>query len=980
MKRLTLLLACFILSMGLAIAQTTKVKGIVVDESNEPVAGASVMVKGNNAIGTVTKVDGQFTLDVPTSTKMLIIKYLGMGDQEVAIGPDIRVVLREEDSVLGEVVVLGYGTGRKVGTTIGAPVKVSAEAIREKPTANVMDAMQGKVAGMQVYTSSGEPTASPSVRIHGVGSLGASSTPLYIMDGVPIDAGTVLSLNPNDFESITTLKDASATSIYGARGANGVIYITTKKGVANQDARITVNAQYGVSSLANWDYFDDFMNAKELLDFQLASGIRTKASYDQILKDYPYDTDWARYYYKDDAPTYQGDISLQGGGGKTTYFISGSYFFQDGIAPRSEYERYTFRSNIESRAKDWLKFGLNILGGYDDRQTNPLTGASTQGGLIALQPPFYSPYDKDGNRVDVIIGSTTNNPYYVMEKNPAESNNAQFTGVFFGEIYPIKGMTIRTQYGIDAYDYRESSKRMASYRSNLNNGFAYEAFQRGSTKTFTNTAEYRFSVAERHAVSALIGQEYIDNDNQSFKAQSTGQTDDRLMLLGNGPNERSVSQSLSEYAYLSFFGRGDYSYDGKYFVDFSLRNDQSSRFGKENRSAMFFHGGLMWNIKKEAFMSGADKISELKLSVSSGSSGNSAIGNYDNLATIGTTAPYKGNPGWALGSPGNPQLSWEKQLLSTVRANVEFLKRYRITLEFYNKETTNMLMSVPYPFTSGFSSVRSNVGGFLNKGIDLTLDLDILKHKDYYLNFNATFNYNKNKVTSLFYNMDTWTIANTGITYVVGKTINYYYPLFAGIDPADGLPTWYLPGDDISVPTRDKSKTTKTFNSSTLNQSTGKELYTPIAGGFGIKGGFKGIDVFVDFTYALGKSMINNDRFFTESPWTNVSFNKSRKVLNYWKQPGDITDIPGSGGVYFDDHLLEKASFLRLKALTVSYSLPSSVLKHLGILNGIRVYVTGRNLLTFTEYSGPDPETDSNISMGVYPNTKQYSAGVSINF
>ena len=983
MKRIFLIFAGFLLTCSLATGQTKPISGTVTNkEDGLAVPGVSVAVKGTT-LGVTTNLDGKYMINA-ADNQTLTFSFIGMKGQQIPVAGKsvIDVVLENDLMNLEEVVVVGYGTAKKVGTAVGSLANVSAAKIAEKPTANVLDALQGKVAGLQVYTSSGEPSQLSSMRLHGVGSLGASSTPLYVLDGTPIDPETMLTLNSNDFESVTILKDASATSIYGTRAANGVVYITTKHGTIDTKAQIKFNVQYGSSSIANLDFFKSFMNTKQLTEFWVATGYRTQAQVDATLKTYPFDTEWYKTYYKQSAPTYQGDLSISGGGGKTTYFVSGSYFFADGLAYRSAYNRYSLRSNINTKANDWLSFGLNLSASSDSRQTNPFGSNSTGRGLALLAPPFYSPVDTLGVKYpDLIPGWNAYNPEYRASKIPSVNKNSQLDGMTYVQINPIKGLTIRSQAGIDAYDQTETTKQMPSYKGALNNGNASETFRRNVTLTITNTAEYKFDLENRHSFTLLAGQEGIKSVYTNFYAYAGAMTDDRLMLLQTGTSAtRSVSSSKSEYAYLSYFGRLDYSLDDKYFFDFSVRQDASSRFGINNRTALFYATGVMWNAKKEPFLENVRIISSLNVKASIGTSGNSQIANYANLATV-TTNLYNSGSGWSIGTPGNPSLSWEKQLKATVGVRFALLNdKYRFNIEYYNRVTKNMLIDVPYPYTSGFGTVTSNVGALKNTGVDIAIDFDIIRRKDFYVTPYVNLNYNKNKVTELFNGLSFWSIPNTGVAWVVGQPVVFFYPYFAGIDPADGQPMWYKQGADKAVTST--AETSKAFVTADLQQNLGKPRNSPFTGGFGLNVGWKGLALQSDFAFAHKKYLFNNDRYFFENPTVFNQYNQSARILNYWKQIGDKSEFPAYGTQFtqFDSRLIEDASFMRLKNLTVSYALPSSLLRKTKFFSAARVFVTGRNLLTFTKYLGPDPEVDSNLSLGANPNTKQVSFGAEISF
>ena len=977
-RKFMLLLTCLFIGIGLVTAQVTKVTGTVISEEDGlPVVGASILVKGT-AVGTVTDMDGKFQLpNVPSSAKTLVISFIGMQSQELPIKQTMNVILKPDTETLEEVVVLGYGSGKKIGSIVGSVAKVNSEKLSAKPVANAMDALQGQVSGLQVYTSSGEPGSSSSSYIRGVGSLTADNEPLYVLDGTPVSSSVMVMMNPNDFESVTVLKDASATSIYGSRAANGVIYITTKRGKIGEKAVITASGNYGTARLAR--RVSNPMNSTELLNYQLSHGIIKQETYDKYINS-GIDTNWEDYFFKDDAPTYQANLSIQGGSNKTMYYVSGSYYFQDGITPRSEYNRYTFRSNLESRPTDWLRFGANFGATYDEQQTSLFTyqgSNNLNGGIFGtiLNPTYYNPYGEDGSKLDVIPGLNRYSPYYLSDKQPSSSNTAQLDGTAFIQLNPIEGLTIRSQFGIEAYDFRQTSKRLASHPNATQGGYTYEAFRRNAKLTITNTAEYNFKIKDIHDFTILIGQEGIKNDYQRFGSETTGQSDDRLSMLEAGTAATLLGadeNDLYTYQFLSFFGRINYALNDKYFADFSIRNDASSRFGKDNRNAIFMSGGLMWNMKKESFLEDVNFLSDLKLKASIGTTGNSSIGNYDHLALVGTNL-YNAQGGWKINTPGNGDLGWEKQTLANIGIEASFWNKYRIELTYYNKKTSNMLMDVPVPYTSGFSSITQNVGSMTNSGVEIAVSLDLLKTKDWFVGFNMNYAYNKNKITELFYGYDEWAMPNYLVSYNVGEPVQYYMAEWAGVDPADGQQMWYIPGTD--------GETTKEYDEERLQQATGKKRYAPHNGGFGLNVSWKGLSLNADFAWVLGKYMVNNDYYFAANPYNFAGYNQSKDVLNEWKEPGDITDIPAYGNVMqFDTHLLENASFLRLKNISLSYILPKNWLLPTKVIQGVRIMATARNLFTITNYKGADPELDTNLTYGAYPNTKQFTIGAELTF
>lgn len=980
---LSILLCTFLFSA--AFAQNRTITGVVTSADNgETLPGVSVVVP-NTTVGTQTTNDGSFTLSVPSNANTLQLSFIGYVSRTVTIGTSnqINVSLEPDASELSEVVVVGYGTGRALSTVVGSVSHVSADAIKGKPTANALESLQGRVPGLQVFTSNGEPSATQSIRLHGSGSLGASSTPLFVLDGIPVADGSIVSMNPEDFESITVLKDASATSIYGSRAANGVIYLTSKKGKTGEKATITARVQHGFSNLATTKMQENVMNTAELQQFWLDTKYRTQAQIDVINETYGgNDTKWYKTYYKEDAPIKQYDLNVSGGSNRTQYYISTGFLDQEGIMYRSGFDRITLRSNLSSRLNDWARVGLNLAGGIDNRESNGWGSNSTQGGLALLALPWYSPIDENGDEYyDVQIpGLGRYHPKYLGDNFPYEGKRQNFTPNAFIEITPIAGLTLRTQGGMDYYNFRVSERRLPSYKPNINNGTAVERWTEAVSRTITNTAEYKFVLKDVHDLSFLAGQEWTDFSENYFAGSGAGLTDDRLILLGNVTADRSVAQTRTEYAYNSYFGRVGYGYNDTYYVDATIRQDASSRFGIENRNATFWSLGGMWNAKKESFLNDVNWLTDLRIRASVGTSGNSDIGNYQSLATVGSSI-YGGQPAWGLSSPGNPQLAWEEQTKTTFGFNSRIIDKLTLDVEFYHRVTKNMLVNVPYPYTSGFAEVTTNVGSLQNQGFDVDLKLDLFQDRDYYFSPYVNFNYNAEKVTELFQGKDYWIVPNTGVSWAVGEPVSFFYPIQAGVNPQTGNMEWYLPGEDIAKTRKDPDAVTDVFNASTLQQSTGLKRYPPFMGGFGFASGYKGFYVNADFTFSNGKYLINNDRFFYENPYNFAGFNQSREILDYWKEPGDVTRFPKYGSInQFDSGLIEDASFLRLKSLQIGYQLPLNLLEKTKFFRSARIFYTGRNLFTATEYLGPDPEVNSNLALGVNPNTKQSVFGIELQF
>ncbi len=1015
MKKIQLFFLALLFSVATAAAQSVSVSGkVTYAEDGSPVIGARIQVKGTST-GTATDVNGAYKLTIPANAaqKVLVFSSMGLATQEIATPTSgtYDVEMTSDALAADEVVVTGYGSPKRAGTTVGSSVKVDAKAIENRASSSAIDALQGAVPGLQVYSSTGEAGATQSVRLHGIGSLGASSTPLYIVDGVQTDARTVLAMNPNDFESYTVLKDASATSIYGSRAANGVIFISTKRGSFNSKAKFTARGNYGLTSMADKSYYDNMMNTDQLFDlWQGWEGVILQPGYTENYKTNLvnngftqangelWDTDWVSYMQPDNRPMKQADISVSGGGENVAYYLSGSYSDEQGTTIGNYFKRFTVRSNIDGKVNDWMKVGMNLQLGRDQQQTNANYGSNyLAGGLSYLYQPFYSPYTNEGEEPDVMPGINTYNPHYRAANNPDVYTRYGILGNTYMELTPVEGLTIRSSLGLDMGITDDEWMTYPSYLGAQGSGSYNRYTMYRTNTTITNTVEYAFDFKnEDHKLSLMVGQEGLNNRYDYWVGQSDGQSDDRLMNFQNGLQSfYDLDNAYNETTFLSFFGRADYGYKGKYFFDATVRNDASSKFSPENRDATFWSVGAMWNMKKENFLTDNDVITGLNVKASYGTQGNSAFGDYTNdgyihTALQGTTTNYGNTPAWVVGSSGNSGLKWETQKKLTVGFNMDLWSKLSIGVEYYNRVTEDMLMSVPIPTTTGFESNFANVGSLANNGIDVNLSYHILQHKDYYLSANFNFNYNSEKITELFDGRSRYEIANTGVAYVVGEPVMFYYPIYAGVNPETGQMQWYKPYEnedgtiDADRHTTDNG-VTSVYNEDYLKQNTGIRRYAPINGGFGISAGWKGISLQADFVYSLGKSLISNDLFFSENPTNFFGYNTSSSVADYWKKEGDVVYYPDwtqMPTMQFDTHLIQNASFMRMKNLTVAYTLPAKFLRKSKSLTGFKVFFTGRNLLTFTnkDFRGIDPEVDSNLTLGNIGNTKTFLFGVELYF
>lgn len=998
MKKAKLFLSAFSAFVTLcAFAQDREVYGVITDASSgEGVPFASVMVSGTMN-GVSSDADGIYSINAPSDA---VLKFSAIGYEELEVEingrTEVNVEMTPDTEVLEETVVIGYGSAKSVEHLVGSVQTVNSETLKNAPSSSALDQLQGQVAGLQVLTMSGVAGDNAvSMTLHGVGSLNSSTTPLYVIDGIPSSSRAIMAMNPNDIESISILKDAAATSIYGSRAANGVVYVTTKAGSYNEDASVTVRSQYGISTLASMKLYNNMMSGSELMDFWVRSGLHSESwvKTNYIDKGFTHDTKWYEYFMNVVTPQYQNDITIEGGGKTVAYMVSASQYHQEGYTIGNFYDRYTLRSNLQGHPNNWLKFGVNLNLSLDSNQQNGNWGSSADnsnymaGGLSYLLNPLFPALDENGNVYeDYFPDLGMMNPNYYIENMPDVTDRYGVNGSAYVEIEPVKNLKFVSRAGIDG----SISLRNASSSATMAGDFGSTSVVLKDsyinyTATVTNTLEYSMDIDVNNRFSVLLGQEGIINDYSLFEAYAEGYTDDRTQILQNGQQSTySVYEESTQSKFLSFFGHADYSLFDKYYADVTVRNDASSRFGSAVRNATFWSAGLRWNIRREPFMASQGWINSLDLKASYGTQGNAEIGDYESLGLVGASGSYQDNSGLAVIQPANNQLTWEQQALLTVGLSGRVFDRVDFAFEFYDRTTSSMLMEVPNPYTTGFDEVMQNVGSMSNRGIDITLGVDILRGSDHFLRFNTTFNYNHSKILELFDGRQRWEIAGTGVAYVVGQPVSLYYPIYAGVDPTDGQPMWYLPGEDKDVTTMDPERVTKTFNEDELIQNTGKQRFAPITGGFTLAGGWRGLSVQADFSYVLGKNMINNDAFFYANPNTAPTENQNKDVADFWTPDNTDAKYPDwSSGVQmqFDSHLIEDASFLRLKNLQIGYSLPESLLAWSnGVLKGFRITVTGRNLLTFTKYSGIDPELNRNIALGVAGNSKQVLGGIEITF
>lgn len=1005
MKKLFLLLMAVMLTTVTGLAQV--IHGTVVSAADdEPLVGASIVTKGSGA--TVTDIDGKFAIHVAPGTQ-ITVSYVGYATQTLPAAEGMVVKLAQADNVLNDVVVTGYGTGKKLGSIVGAVNVVGTQTLEDTPSANFVDALQGQVPGLAIFSNTGEPSSVPSsIRIRGVNSL-SGNTPLFICDGAPATSSIFTTLNPSDIESVTVLKDAASTAIYGSRAANGVIVITTKKGRYAEDATVTVRANAGWSSQAN-DKIDmmtseEFVRFRDLVHTPVSNEVR------DFVNKYGINTDWKDYLIKDHALLYSVDARIQGGTEKTRYYLSLADYYQDGLIDRSDITRQTLRFNLDSKLKNWLQVGISANVGFEKYATNNAADSESSNNGIYTNNPFYMvynllPYDSPyyysfNQNGDIVFGDRANYYHYSQKTDPNYFNRKAFNGkrtnltamvTLYEQIMPVKGLTIRAQQNVNAFDYRNSSSRPQQQDEITPMGdliqlkqidaYSSEAFQRWYQFTYTNTAEYKFTINDAHDLSFLIGQESIITRNHNFGVSTSGQPNyiQNLLTQGTTVTMDDVSHGKSESIMNSYFLTGSYSYADKYFLDAAVRRDGSSKFAPGHRWGTFWSVGAMWDMAKEEFIHTNEWFSDLKLRVNYGTAGNSSgIGNYDYFGTVGSGSIYNGNNATGISGMSNDHLTWETVKSFDVGVDAAFFNsKLRGSVDFYVKNTENMLMEVPYSFTTGWAGGTANVGSMRNMGVDVDLHYNILQTRDWYVGLDVNFGYNKNTITELFNGLESFTIPGTGITYRKGQNpFTITQVRYAGVDPRDGQQMWYTKDGNL----------TKHYDESD-EVDLGKSFIAPWNGGFGINARWKGLSLRADFNWSAKKYIFNATNWYIRDPSVSVQRNTNAAVelLNVWTKPGDVTDIPNIVDLYGvpqdiqpDSRWVESSSFLRLKNLTIAYSLPKTWMDAVK-MKDVTLHFTGRNLLTFTSFNGVDPEYEGNVVQMMYPNTRQFEFGLEVSF
>lgn len=967
---LTYLLLLCIAFPATLMAQTTTITGSVKDKKDgEPMIGVTIVVKGTT-IGTVTDFEGNYNLQVPQDAELLQYSFIGYKQQEVLLSGQtvINILLESDSEAIGEVVVNGGYIKQKKGAYTGSVEVVEAEKLEQIPVVSFDQALQGQAAGVVATSSSGAPGSSATIRVRGTSSINAGNSPLYIMDGVQITGGQFSSINTNDIASLTVLKDATATSLYGSRASNGVILIETKRGSGDGKTSFQYRGQYGLSQVVRDNF--DMMNTAEKIQYEEELGLKEYTPEEKLalLRN---DTNWFDEVLHN-AMSQSHELAMSGGNDKTRFYLSGGYMFQDGIMPRSDFERFTLRLNLDNKISEKSNFGINLMLGQEMKNNTNTVANSLLNPIFAarmLNPYLYNK-NEDGsyNTAGFPYGV---NPLQELELNENDEQTLKIVGGAFFDVELLKNLVYKFNVGIDFY-YRTGRSYInpLAFGGAGTQGSITEAFTRNYRLMPTNTLTYSLQLKDAHNFTFLAGQEALINESKSFSVGSKNLPANGLNQLSLGTLIDSWGGGISEYTMASFFGNVNYNYNYKYLADFSLRRDGSSRFGANNRWGTFWSAGIGWNLQEESLIKGIDWIDQLKLRASIGETGNNNIGNYQQSELFYFDS-YQNQQAMYFGQYGNPDLTWERKIKANLALDFAVLRRYRAKVELYQEDTKDMLFYIPYSWTSGVGGRMENIGEMTNKGVEVEFDLNLIQTQDFTFNLNTNVAYNRNEVTKLYGGLTE--LDQTATLIQVGKPLGTFYMTeWAGVDASNGKGLWYK--KDGSV--------TDFYSDSDRVLQDGKSFIAPWTGGIRTTATYKNLSFSAFFTWMAEKYLVNNTRFFTDSQGMFTSYNQSKDMLDYWKQPGDesINPHPKYQDNQFDTRLLEDASFMRLKNLNIAYNVDLNKLVGVNTFSAAKVYVQGQNLFTWTGYKGLDPEFHGANELNMYPNVKTFTIGVDLSF
>ena len=1012
MKKLTFLFLCLVIGIGLATAQTRQITGTVISaEDDQPVIGASVVVKGTTT-GTVTDYDGKFSLNVPTNAKSLVVSYIGMESVDAAISSNMRVVLKSSSQQLDEVMVVAYGTAKKSSFT-GSAKAVSSDDITSGSKESLDKALAGKLSGVRVSSSTGDPGSPGEINIRGVGSISASKSPLYVVDGVAVksdgdmsyygkSSSILSSLNPEDIESMTVLKDAAAASLYGSRAANGVIIITTKSGKLGK-TKVSYTGEIGWSSMAV-DQFNP-MSSTELLEYAKealsnyyiyygdASNREEGYALVESEGDMEYffndpsgktNTNWKKEVYRT-ALTQDHQVSINGGNEKTQFYTGFGFNKAEGIIIGSDFERFSGRLNLDHQVNDWLKFGVKQMITYTTQNGPRDQGDQAQGigtsaplSLVFSGDPTAPVKNEDGTYNENANWGAASNPHlmlgiqeWIVSKMMRSMSNANV------DVKLSDKVTFKSIFGYDFMDtkhfeYWSPEGVNGASVGGLGSRYNYES----RNLTSSSTLRYANTWDDVHNFDILGGFEVEDRNLLSVIATAKQYSTDKLPELGNGQPDNAYSNVYAA-GILSYLTSANYNYDNKYYLSASARRDGSSRFGADNRWANFWSVSGAWRISGESFLEDNELFSDLKLRASYGTNGNLPGDYYANLALYSFSDGYGPNSAIYWSQPGNSKLGWEKSKNMNVGFDWNIFRKVNLTVEYYNKITTDLLFEVPSSIVTGFGTSWANLGKLKNDGLEIEIGSQNIKTGDFSwnTNFNATFQ--NSTIKELPDGKDIQYGDGNMYLHREGESMyTFYLPEWKGVNPETGLGEFWKDPNDHSQGVVNKY--------ADAGKGIVGKAVPDVIGGLTNTFNYKDFDLSFLITYQFGGDMFDYPGYFFHHDGVRIgSFNLDKGVAgNYWKNPGDIVDYPKPiyGNPYrpdrFSSRTILSTDNVRMREITLGYNVPA--LKN--IFDNVRVYFRANNpFMIWAATDGVDPDVSLNGYRQVdTPQTKSFTFGVSV--
>jgi TonB-linked SusC/RagA family outer membrane protein len=1001
-----------------AYAQNVVSGKVTSTESGEPLPGVNVILKGTTT-GTVTNVNGEYRLSVPEDAEILVFSFIGLEMKELAINgrSTINVTMAEDAQQLEELVVTGYQSKSKERSVM-AEQTVTAKSIENRPNANFAQTLQGQVAGLNITTTNGQPGGNTTINLRGVSSINGNTEPLFVIDGTPVDEDNFRALNPNEIESVTVLKDASATAIYGNRGANGVVVITTKSGSYDEGLKINYTGQLNLTYLQGEDY--DLMNTQEQLRLerqqnrgrgaQIGDGL-TDAEFENAIAEEPF-TNWYDYFF--DAGISQiHNLTISTGKENIRSFTSLGYTDQDGVLERSRLTRYNLRNNINGQSENGkLQYSLNTSINYaETNEPNAIGGSGINQNPVlgAYQSvPYITPDDYVDGRSLLSPLSFANTPLFIMDLLRTltfDQKEIKMIGSANVNYEIVEGLSANVRVGADFTDQQEVYTRAPNSfnallfatggrDNNLTPGFEDQNSDRTLTYNIISSLNYEKEFGE-HTLNLGAFTETFRANRNTFGFRNNG-LDPKTFSPGDGSSyvddnadndwyANTVFANIQRAGLFSYFGSADYDYANRYGLNVTVRRDASYRFSETNRWGTFYSVGGRWNLHNEDFMSNS-VFDVLKLRASYGVTGNQRIVNASGVAGYfaapdlyqdfyATGGGYAGQNAIFLSQIGNSTLRWEELEQSNIGLDMElFNSRLRATVDAYVRTTNDLFQNRPISAINAQTALRANIGSLQNRGIDWTLAYDVFSSTDgFNLTLSTVGNYNKQEVLEIP-TPDNQVVDNSIFGLREGGIINEYYVYrYAGVNPDNGnLQFLTADGEVTENPDVDNDRVW-----------LGKNIYPDVQGGFTLNMDYKGIFLTTQWNYTLGAYRFDFDYSVFMDPTSIGQFRHSRDILDAWTPENTNTNVPSldannvalSGG---SDRFLFDNDYFRLRFITLGYSLPERILNNVDFLHAARVFVNAENLVTFTQWRGFDAEALSPSGSRLYPSPRIISFGLEL--